>query len=1327
MKITKLRFLLALLIVLSSQLPDADARQSLPAGYPVVTSYDHRNSYTGTGQAYNIAEDDRGIIYFGNHIHGIQVFNGNGWDRIHLGNNRGAISLLWHPDEKRMYFSSDFTFGYLEVNESNEFVPVHLSEYLEPDEIIKERYWMMRHWNDKILIKSSRQLLSWDGSEIEILFQSDKLVNRLHVTGDAYWFHVEEHGMYRGDENGIAPFALETPDGNPYAIGVFDSDEGITFVTQSTHIIHYNGAQFTFGNNEQPMAPGQPMARVIRTSSGAFALVDGQTGVRFFHPDGSPDVHMTEAHGLPTNRKAFLFEDSSGKVWAGGGLGVSVIEYASPLRILSGEQQVPPGSEALLYFQGELFAGGSTLFKWDDAQQSWAALSDLPNRIMNMQTDGNSLIAAGQAGLLQYQNGVLHHPYRFGTYEIAFSERYDDLVFVIGSTWLKFFLTDETGLIQRKIHEIDFEAIGYSVHEDTQGRIWIGTGNRGIIRITYSREGNTFTTDEFRRFGTDHGFPPGNFLYTFKAKDTVFFTTSEQYYAFDEASETFFPYLPFEKPFDFHIKTPWPTVADHFNRLWLDLNGAQLGFLDLSTEPPHEWTFMPFRRHAPFLHIQDFVIPSENEVYTISDFTASRFDLTKLDLFPRTGSAIISEVTLGTDSLLSGQAGPIVRTREAGISHTREPIRFNWGSTSHLPVRYRRFQTKLEGFDREWTVWNDETRREYTNLPAGTYTFIVRTRDVYTRVGDEARFTFTILPPWYATVWAYLMYVIFFAGFMLFLVRWRTASLEKKKEALEITISERTKEIEAKKQKAEEDRILIEKQAEKLREEKQLRSRLFANIAHEFRTPITISQGLVEKIDRDSITEPEDKTNMQVVRRNIRRLSNMIDQVIDVTKLDNQILQLRPKVLLAGPLMRRIAESFRSLTDAKKQIYKIDPCETDLRIQTDPDKLETILNNLIFNAIKFTPEEGIIQVTGSREEGRLVIRVSDTGPGIPDDQAESVFNRFHRIRNENLPYQEGMGIGLELSRSLAKAMEGDLYLETGRRKGSCFVLRLPEYTGEALPEPDQWEEPLSRSQLDLTGLSILAENQPEQVSGKILLVEDNKDMQAYVAGILSRLGEVRICENGLAALELLKTWEPDLIISDLMMPELDGYGLVQALEKQPRLREIPVIILTAKPFLENKLSLLRAGVIDYITKPFNAEELLLRSGNALKTYSSRKEIRVAMKLDADTDATEEVRGHAERAAAYIRAHISDENLKTDLIADALNMSRSTLVRAIKAESGMTPAQFIKEIRLQYARQLILNNPGISKEETAEAVGFQKASWFVKLFEERFGVKPGELG
>lgn len=1290
----------------------------LPGGYPIVTNYDHRVSYSGTAQAYGLAEDDRGIIYFGNNVHGIQIWNGIRWDRVPLTSSRAAFSLLWHPDEKRMYYSTDFTFGYLKVSEQGEYIPVNLDDYLDVEDIILERFVTMRYWNGKILIKSARQLLSWDGETVTILFQSENTLNRLFVAGNAFWFHVGGQGMYRGDESGIESFQLETPDGNPFAIGVFDTDEGVSFLTTTAYLIHFDGERFTFVNDGNPLLPNVSMNRVIRTSSGAYAIVDGQNGIYFFHADGSLDVHMKESHGLPTNRKDFLFEDSSGNVWAAGALGVSVIEYASPLRILSGEQQVPMGSSMIALHRGELFAASSNLHKWDAAQNRWVTLNDMPNRIIHMRSDGNVLSAMGHAGILQYSNGNVLHPYRNGTYDLTYSRRYNDLLIVIGSVHLKFFLLDESGIIQRKIHEIDLESMAFSVDEDAQGRIWIGTGNRGIIRVTFSREGDQISIDEFRRFDTNHGFPPGNYLYTFRVDDAVFFTTSQQTYAFDEETETFHPYIPFEKPFDFHIKTPWPTVQDDYNRLWLDLSGRQLGFLDLTTEPPHEWIYMPFRRHGPYRHIHNFVVPSEHEVYTISDFTAARFDLTKLNNMPRIGSAIINHVTLGADSLLSGPGGPIERTLETGIAHTREQIRFNWGSTSHLPVIYRRFQTKLEGFDLEWSEWTEETRREYTNLPSGTYTFIVRTRDIYERVGEEARFTITILPPWYATMWAYLIYMILFVLFVTALVQWRTAALEN-------TIFERTKEIEAKKRKAEEDRILIEKQAQKLEEEKQLRLRLFANIAHEFRTPINISGGLVEKIDSESITNPEEKLNLKIIRRNIRRLSDMVDQVIDVTKLDNNVLQLHPKVLRAGSFIRRIAESFRSLTDAKKQVFKIGSISDDILIQTDPDKFETVLNNLIFNAIKFTPEEGAIRVSADSENGTLTIRVTDTGPGIPDEQAESIFNRFYRFRNEDIPYQEGMGIGLELSRTLARAMNGDLYLETGRKTGSCFVFRISEYTGELEPELDMWQEPISRDTLDVIGLSIAeVESEISETTHNILLVEDNADMLAYISGTLKRLGQIRLASDGIEALEILKTWQPDLIVSDLMMPKMDGYTFVQHLEKDTRLRTIPVIILTAKPFLEDKLTLLRAGVVDYITKPFNAEELLLRSKNALKMYANRKQIRLS--LGIDTEAEEQIKGDAERAANYIREHLNNPELKAEMVAKALNMSNSTFQRTIKAESGMTSLQFIREIRLQYARQMLITNPHISLDELAESIGFQKTSWFVKLFEERFGVKPGEM-
>lgn len=319
----------------------------------------------------------------------------------------------------------------------------------------------------------------------------------------------------------------------------------------------------------------------------------------------------------------------------------------------------------------------------------------------------------------------------------------------------------------------------------------------------------------------------------------------------------------------------------------------------------------------------------------------------------------------------------------------------------------------------------------------------------------------------------------------------------------------------------------------------------------------------------------------------------------------------------------------------------------------------------------------------------------------------------------------GMGIGLELSRSLARAMQGDLYLETSHKAGSCFVFKLSEYTGELPAEPGFPEDAILHSAPDAAGIyTFEAQNETSAIIHQILLVEDNADMQAYVSGIIKQTGNIRMASDGIEALEILKTTEPDLIISDLMMPNMDGYAFVRELEQDARLRNIPVIILTARPFIDDKLQLLRAGVVDYITKPFNAEELLLRTKNALNFYASRKEIRVSLNLNPESEA--QIKGDAERAATYIREHIAVEELKTETIATALNMSRSTLIRSIKAESGMPPLQFIREIRLQYARQLLITNPKLTLDELAESVGFRKTSWFVKLFENRFGVKPGEM-
>ncbi len=492
-------------------------------------------------------------------------------------------------------------------------------------------------------------------------------------------------------------------------------------------------------------------------------------------------------------------------------------------------------------------------------------------------------------------------------------------------------------------------------------------------------------------------------------------------------------------------------------------------------------------------------------------------------------------------------------------------------------------------------------------------------------------------------------------------------------------------------------------------------NRFFANISHEFRTPLTISGGLVDKLMRQPESDPSKlKYLLSVVKRNMVRLDDMVNQIIDLTKSDQDHLTLNRKYYKADSLASISVESFRSLAEYHGHMFEFYPNAGEAVLFADRSKVEIMINNLISNAIKFTPDAGTIQIKTSVEEDTFILTVQDSGPGILAGEEEVIFERFHRIKREDADYVEGMGVGLELSRVLARLHEGEIVAIPGLKSGACFKLSLPvAESGEELITPiiDILEgEIVKNSEFDGQELNTMFD---------ILLVEDNEDMMAYISETLDGLGAIKKAKNGKEALKMLVTYTPDIIITDLMMPMMGGLELVERLKNHEEWNTIPVMVLTAKALDEDKLHLLRIGVVDYITKPFLPEQLVLKIKNLLSYYTRRKALRIKLKA-TDIPKTTTL---SEKAAHFISKHISNTSLSVDTLAEEFSQSRRSFYRNLEIETGMSPGEFIREVRLTTARALIAENKNLRLEELASAVGYKSTTSFRKVYEERFGVHP----
>jgi len=493
--------------------------------------------------------------------------------------------------------------------------------------------------------------------------------------------------------------------------------------------------------------------------------------------------------------------------------------------------------------------------------------------------------------------------------------------------------------------------------------------------------------------------------------------------------------------------------------------------------------------------------------------------------------------------------------------------------------------------------------------------------------------------------------------------------------------------------------------------------RFFANISHEFRTPLTISEGLVSKLQKESnLSTAKVQYDLSVIRRNMGRLNDMVNQIIDLTKSEQNHLQLRRMYFKADALAAISVESFRSLAEHHGHSLVFLPDARHAVLHADRNKMEVVINNLISNAIKYTPDGGLITIETHATDNRFELIVRDNGPGIPAGMEETIFERFHRLSRPEEEYVEGMGVGLELSRTLARLHDGDVVAVPDVAEGAMFRLTVPlsATSDENLFELLEEEEERQLYQPEKLSQTEHAEHY------SILLVEDNEDMMNYVSAILSELWTVERALNGGEALQLLSGYTPDLIITDLMMPVMGGQQLVETLTTRKKWADIPVVVLTARSLEEDKLHLLRTGVVDYIVKPFSNEQLLLKTRNLLQYYNRRKRLKVGIELDSTGPVAERL---SDKIGTYITKNLSDVNLSVDTLAEEFSQSRSSLYRNVQLETGMSPAEFIREVRLTAARAMVSKNKHIRLDELAAAVGYRSATSFRKKYEERFGEHP----
>ncbi len=611
-----------------------------------------------------------------------------------------------------------------------------------------------------------------------------------------------------------------------------------------------------------------------------------------------------------------------------------------------------------------------------------------------------------------------------------------------------------------------------------------------------------------------------------------------------------------------------------------------------------------------------------------------------------------------------------------------------------------RYEYQLLGLNDQWIPLAKDLKVTFANLAPRNYRLRARAVTLENETSDVLDIIeIKVFPPWWHSRWAYLSYTVLILGLIYILYRFQL------------------------------HRQLEKQEARSLRELDALKSRLYANITHEFRTPLTIILGMINQLEKDPKRWLKEGANM--IRNNGSNLLNLINQMLELQKVESGNLKLNLQYGDIVPFLQVITEQFQAFAISQEQSLNFKLSDNTIKMDFDQEKVLRIVSNLLSNAIKYTPEKGTVtfEVSVESSQGQmaqpeLLLKISDSGPGIPEEELSFIFDRFYRANNNDQSMEVGTGIGLSLTQELVRILGGRIEVTSQFGIGSSFQVFLP-ITKKSATNSQLQAINIPMATFGKKGL--MSVEAPTSLELPIaLLVEDNPDIAQYLRICLKSSYKVIEAVNGQAGIDKALETIPDIIISDVMMPEKDGFELCEFLKDDTRTSHIPLILLTAKSDVESKIKGLKYGADDYLAKPFHEEELLVRMQNVLDIRRKLQKRYQNLYKDNSTGQPESSPNPEDAFILRIKAvfdeKMDDPQFDLDALSQVLLLSRSQLGRKVKALTGQSPAVFLRSLRLQKARHLLLTS-SLTVKEVAYDVGFSDPAYFSRSYSERYGENP----
>lgn len=1336
-------------------------------GSKYLKNYSRKDYLKSTPQNWWVSQDPRGVIWVGNHG-GLLEYDGASWRSVNVPNKN--VRSLAIADDGTVYVGGNHEFGFLEADAHGLLEYVSLSDRLPQDRRDFRTVWKTYAAEAGVYFQAKEMLFRWTDGQIKT-WRPTKKFHFSYLCNGVFYILEESAGLLRMENGELTP----VPGGEMFAgrriymMAPYD-DKRLLIGARSHGLFLFDGvtAPRPFPTEADDYLKKNRLYHGIRLSSGDFALATLSGGLVILHADGRLKETLTTTDGLPEDNVKYVFEDSQGNVWLALNAGLSHIELHSPLSIYDNRAGLPGLVLSVTHYDDILYAGTDKgLYKLDSSNR-FQPVPGISGNCWSLLSTGPSLLAATSGGLFQVAAGRIRLLVKRRSYVLAASRRNPNRVWAnIDAELVSLIRREDLWAEEHRFSNIQRDI--KSIVEDGSGSLWLGARSKGVIKVGFD-EGRPPAQPEVTEYADGQGLPAGEINVFIAAGHVMAASIDKGIFRLDADGKRFVPDSTLGDEFSGGPKGNgvFRIVEDDDGNIWFHSRSR-----NYHAEPRPGNTYHVIKK--PFLRVP------VNQVNTIYPDPAGavvwfaghdgliRFDTTVKKDYDQPFSTLVRWVKSGEHLLFGGighdgAAGePLPRVLE----YKSRNLRFWYTATFFEETGRTKYRYFLEGFDEGWSDLTSNAVKEYTNLDSGSYVFRVRARNIYGNTGKEALYRFRILPPWYITWWMILFYLLVLFLLVFLVVRWRSGKLEREKQRLERVVEERTTEINHKNRQLEKQTLQLKEQSGKLQDMAKVKARFFANISHEFRTPLTLILGPLEQMSSGA-ADPRQKERYGLMTRNAQRLLTLINQLLDLSRFDSGKMKLQAARHDVTAFVKGITASFQLLAEQKKVRLLFDAGETPVLLYFDPGKLEEVLDNLLSNAFKFTPAGGSITVAvapvhrGGEEgdgagSGFVDISVRDTGPGISGEQLAHIFDRFYQAEGLTGDAQEhhhkGTGIGLALAKELVALHHGAIDVHSREGKGTEFIVRLPLGAAHLKPDeivetaepaapspphkktgqfpslgrpPEQERRGMENGDMESGSMEAGGRGNGGEPAAKnvILVVEDNADVRTYIKGALEPAYTIHEAVNGREGIDTAKKLIPDLIVSDVMMPETDGYTLCRTLKKDVNTSHIPIILLTAKAEEDSIVEGLETGADDYITKPFSTKILCTRIKNLidLRLQLQQKVKRQMMLQPAEINVSSIDETFLKEAQAAIEKNLSESEFNVEQLGKALYMSRASLYRKVQALTGDSPREFIRSYRLKRSAQLLRKNFG-NVTEVAFEVGFSSTSYFIKCFKETFQQSP----